>query len=1111
MARDSILDRLDARLRGDKPQGVRPTREEALERIKKRYGKHSTTDSSVLPIPTSQPVVVRRRDGESLLRRPVFDPDGEGDRLVQQVLEENRERICGMRGDESSVHPNVVGYAADSIIGRLTGAPLNDFTGDYCAGIVVRDTVAQLVTSTKLIRSLSSSDSSEDDIAEHKPDPITPPRSLVYLLEEDYVFDSNSLPPLPVSPPLPDLEKQLADARSTVQRMADLERRSLHAFDSFGADRLMPKLVARKPEEKMVEIKLWKDDGRNPGMVASARSSSETPPIAWKKVDVASPLSIGRPKWYVETEGGLVPEGPLPRSGPRRVVRPERYIETGDGPVPVYKSGAALKDAAQIPKAVIAYDPDMQRDVFIAYDPDVQQEEPSVYSSRSRAGREVDVGKDLKATKPKTKRFGKVRAIIRSRLARVAAAILAFSAMGTGLAIERGQQISQIVERKAPRKNPVEIWSGGESVGYLYGERLDPENAAAGRDKSIPISPEELIKPDGHLYFAYQALMALEDQGHEGGLTDWVGVNPFNIARGFIRNGGGGSSMADQTCNAMQELLPYQFGIDGTYGDVFIRQHRLRTKMNDTLCGMGLATTKTPEEIAALYFTYAYLSSAANGAEVFARLNLQLPDGIKDEHFTIAHQIIIAAAIKRPYASDGHNWIGERSIVSRANFAIKHLVDKGVITKEILIKEGYLVASQFDGLTDEQARDLLAQTLEEAVLNSKPLTNQQISATRNGFSLQPKDGYEYLVNMAVDEARAMFDEDFREEIAKIGLTSNGFVQGKLIRSMQRELVAVNHPEARGVAVLTDSGGRIIAAFSGGKGERDIARSDGLDSVRLLSTNQMGSLGKLLLAAAVAHRGYSIHSQSPYVQSFRMHLMRSEPEIIADARRLGVTSDEIGKMIKCFGEVEPGKRRDYVHDAAMGMYYIPPAAALDIINVARTGQSVTVPHVIEYVVSRDGQGIPQHPIYPSADRSACASLIHTPPQSNRPGTGTWAWFSVPLSNGPTRETRGTLHRLNGVADVGKTGTYGKRAEDVSGSSDIEALGITNAAWVLVGTGGDHPLTGIFGIVARCTYYNDSDCDSGSIGEMINLESDLAGGNRPAEIARDTLIEAKKHLR
>ncbi len=219
---------------------------------------------------------------------------------------------------------------------------------------------------------------------------------------------------------------------------------------------------------------------------------------------------------------------------------------------------------------------------------------------------------------------------------------------------------------------------------------------------------------------------------------------------------------------------------------------------------------------------------------------------------------------------------------------------------------------------------------------------------------------------------------------------------------------------------------------------------------------------------------------------------------------GVTSEEIGMMIRCFGKVEEGAHRDYVSDAAMGMYYITPADMLDVISIARTGSPMPAPHVVNRFVMRDGRIV--FPVNPPRDRQACVPLIHTASKRGQSGTGTWAWFSVPLSNGPTDQTRGTLHRLHGIADVGKTGTYGEKAEDAIGSSGVaEAPGITNAGWVLVGTGGRSPLVGIFGIVARSTYGTSSGAK-----EMINLESTLAGGNRPAEIARDTIREAKRLL-
>ena len=556
---------------------------------------------------------------------------------------------------------------------------------------------------------------------------------------------------------------------------------------------------------------------------------------------------------------------------------------------------------------------------------------------------------------------------------------------------------------------------------------------------------------------------------------------------GVNRDVPGGSTIADQLCNQAQERLPFIFNPEITY-DEYRRKHYYLTKGIDTVCGIGMAGAFQPKEISASYMTFVYLGSGAQGFEPFVRIFYGF-DGIDDSRMTIGHQAVLSSMVKRPWNSTDGQW---DKIKARARYAVDKMIDNGILNYddlEHLLTEAGL---NEDGANKGAQEDIVRSFIYDQINEARPFDRKDVD-----FSLAPKPGYDYLIYRAIIEARKFFGEDFREEISTIKLTSDGWVQGALIKAIERELKNLEHPDARAFGLLVDDDtGEIIAAFSGKVNDKGKVVYDGVDRLFGSGGRGMGSTGKLLLTVGVGKEGYLKDSEDGRVVDFRYHLRRSRKDIIFDAKRLDVDPEDVRFLIECFGDPHEDMS-DPIASAAMGTFTTWPHVYISLMKAVREGDALPEVHVTDKYVMRDGEEIPYSPSI-DADLVECAEWVYARDSLNGRDAGPliWDWFSVPLENG------GTLRRLNGIVEAGKTGTDGKvRTQDEPGT--------TNAAYVVIGTdrgdivvsGSDifnaPPMSGAFGILADR--------------RDIDLGNSLAGGTLPALIAKDTVLKAKERFR
>ena len=720
-------------------------------------------------------------------------------------------------------------------------------------------------------------------------------------------------------------------------------------------------------------------------------------------------------------------------------------------------------------------------------------------------------------------------------------------ALGVGYGVARyyGDRYADQILSEGKKKLAVGIISGGELVGYVYGEQVNADQNVKGIDRSVLI-PERELQHGGQLYYAYQALMEVEDRHHDGGISDVLGINPVAIAKAAVkkvtheavgipkRDPGGASTLADQTCGAIQSGLP--FILDTSY--IYEKAKRVvpfDVKAVDTVCGMSLAARETPEAIAAWYFTFGFFANNAQGVEPFIRSYWGF-DGIHDPRMTIGHQAVLASLIRWTWKSgrfdpgDGsaksqkirhsqqQRW--ERKTIPRAKLAVDRLIDKGVLTLDSLKKLGADMPSVYP-TSPQEIRKLIQKIVYSQIEDAMPRTYREISATPQGYHLYPKHGYNYLIQRGIHEAENVFGDHFREEVQTLELTSNGYVQGNLIRALRRELVRVAHPEARGIGLLVnDHTGEMIAGFSGKLTDdgQDV-EYDYRDRI-FDDETELGSLGKLFLAAAIARKGYAPDSPEKLVRRFRSDLKHSERRIVADARRLGMSEEYVGDLINTFGEMHANqgrKERDYFDEAAMGTFSTTPARMVGLMKAAREGYALDPIRVVDTFHMRDGskctygeQGdlvcVNGHRVERQAvnldlyegfgEYSRRITILFSGLQEEP-----WDWFAIPLAGEEDWDVKpGTLHILQDVVDGGKTGTVGKKNTTTKG------------AWVLVGTEPEYDddgnlvlpgMSGIFGIAA--------DGYEGGDGSIINLGNDLQGGTHPARVARETLVEAQRRLK
>lgn len=527
-------------------------------------------------------------------------------------------------------------------------------------------------------------------------------------------------------------------------------------------------------------------------------------------------------------------------------------------------------------------------------------------------------------------------------------------------------------------------------IGYIYGGKTGVPSGVAGTDKSIPINPEDL-EERGTLYYWYQALTALEDKGHEGGFSDITGIN-YRMPYTILRAQGGGSSVADQACGAMRDQLPqyiyFDESPDTTPEKLEYYPGKVRKKIEETLCGVGVATLLTPKEIAAKYGTYAYMAPWAFGIEVFIQKYWGL-EGVNDPDLTVGKQLLLASFLKRPWRSEVSDENGDLKresnwddTVGRAKKALGILIEKGIIEEKDKGK------------------------IEKEINDSKPKHKDLV---RKNKEIYPKKGYATAIDKAISETKKVFGDTWRTEVSAITLTIDPNVQGVAFAKSQETLNNINDDRVRSVVLVVDSGGKIIAVHSSG-----ISGEDDFDVQRLFSERSPGSMGKILLAAGVANEGEVPPKENPYSSSFYENLSRSKEGIIEDAKSLGVSDSESLELISCYGEPNTGK--DQTRKASLGMFETNPIRYSATLYEAYSGNVMPAPYIVSSYKTNDGEIIT---IYPDKreDHEDCAKLMYADGRTKE-------WLKAPL------DSKGTLRDLYGVADMGKTGTVGSQNSDAN---------------------------------------------------------------------------------
>lgn len=541
----------------------------------------------------------------------------------------------------------------------------------------------------------------------------------------------------------------------------------------------------------------------------------------------------------------------------------------------------------------------------------------------------------------------------------------------------------------------------GKPIGYIYGATTGSKDEQLnGTDKAITVKPE-LLEENKPLEIWYKALIALEDQGHEDGLSSYIGINerfPYAIMKyAFLKarsltpfygppKKDGGSSIADQACGAMRSEL-------ADYRDI----GSVRKKLEETLCGVGLAVTREPKEIAALYGTYGQVGTSAKGLIYFAWTYWGFED-IEDPHFTKAHQLILASMVNHTWACKysnkakcGEDYWEERlaSIKGRANTALEILV------------------AQKD-ITPEEAAEILKDIKKIEIPKPETIKTSII---------KPKLGYASAIKQAIKEADGAFGHEWRSVVSSMTLSIDPNVQTVVYKSSLETLNNIKDPETGeynpgvvSVVAVTNSMGEIVGIHYGNK--------EGALETDLFATQfQPGSMGKILLAAAVGNKGFNAPERNPYNNSFYLHLSKSEPAITSDAKRMKVKSSEVEDLINCYGSAR--EDQDQVESAALGLFDTSPKQFVTVLWEAYSGYHTPAPHIVRSFTV-DGEII-----YPNQapnftrekweERSECSILINA-------NHTTWEWLKAPLG------IEGTLSSLNGIADAGKTGTDGPSGDE-----------------------------------------------------------------------------------
>jgi hypothetical protein len=523
-------------------------------------------------------------------------------------------------------------------------------------------------------------------------------------------------------------------------------------------------------------------------------------------------------------------------------------------------------------------------------------------------------------------------------------------------------------------------YAGQTGAEWIYGPFAGATDELTGHDSSIWLDPE-LLSPEGKLRLFYQALAQLEDRHVESGL----GFNPRGLARAVVTLGAsGGSSLHDQACDAMED----GFDLSRVESRLPHALRRVINKLDNTLCGIGLARQNSPEEVVALYATHGYLGTGAYGVDSFARIYWRY-EGVADRRIDVGHQLVLAALFNRPWNGDDRRW---PDIERRALHAL-----------ELLIAAGILEPTQ-------------RAAIRKQIQRAKPRTKAALerAGLRRRLPRAPAS-LDYPIYRAAREAEHAFGSDWRTKVARLDLTIDLARQKRALAASKPALPrSLIEQQARATVAVVNVRGEYLVLHTG---------TSGFDwSDRIRARRSPGSVTKLLVAAALARAYGDANQANANLADVQEALRRSNSSFFVLANQMQLDARYVGALIECYGDAHGSVRENLIEDAAKGSLEASPEQMLPMLQDARYGQALAMPdpHVVRTYGLRDGSVLTSA-TQPSWRRRACAALIHN-------DGATYSWFEIPL--------RGTMTAARRRVEAGKTGSVGDSAE----SSDSIHAGV-----------------------------------------------------------------------
>ncbi|MBU0981842.1 transglycosylase domain-containing protein [Patescibacteria group bacterium] len=521
------------------------------------------------------------------------------------------------------------------------------------------------------------------------------------------------------------------------------------------------------------------------------------------------------------------------------------------------------------------------------------------------------------------------------------------------------------------------------TVGFAYGAEVGTPREHLGLDNAVPIDPLR-FKRDGDLYLMYKALAVLEDRGMDDWLamSPYLGVSPESVARATFWNvlgydGGGASTVADQTCDIM-----YSYDMRG-----------LKKKASSALwCGPSLAFWNSSEKLATLYLQHVQIAPKANGVETFRH------EYFGGAEWTEARQLLAVAMIKYPWEpiqvrqerKEREDRWGE--ICDRAKYAARVMFSEGVI--------------------DKKKYDEILESIDEEPM---PFTYDEVKG-RVRSNLQAREGYDSPSLMAFSEMRGDLGDDWRAKVDSFELTVDRNVLGATKIATVAELKKLSEKSAA-LTGIANGRGEILGLYSG--------TLNGADQVKRWVTerpelSQSGSISKLFLAASLNEARKLGNWKHDW---FYKDLGQSSNDIWSAAKSVGLNEAKVASLIYCYGELRDTER-GAAESATHGWINISPKSMLQFMYESQTGIPMPEPHTVRSYVLNDGRRVQAVPVYrENAER--CASLAYA-------GGKTSTWTTAPVEY-----SGGTLHSLEGIADFGKTGTVGDFGRGYNRKSQVVA--------------------------------------------------------------------------